>query len=355
MNKLLQEQLNERPRLQKIWMELNGWLPLELEITPPPKPEGVYPIPLDPTWDIVDSSKLNTFLQCPRRYFFEYMLGWQSTAPNNHLRFGEAWHVAMEHILLNGYDPPSLAEAFDKLLVCYRQEFPKETDELYSPKTPTRAMMALAEYADRYRHDLDEFEVLYTEISGTVPIGEDAVMYFRLDSIVKGSIGHKSFEHKTKGGSITALWGLQWLQSLQIGTYNHVLYCLYPENEVDGISINGAGFLKTKFDFQRIPIKKTKTQMQVWLDTVRYWRSQIRNEMEILRNCSDSDDVLNAFPLNPSSCDRYFGCPFLDYCQAWANPLRECDELPLGFKIDFWNPTKKPSTHKMDLTKTGEE
>ena len=259
--------------------------------------------------------------------------------------------MAMEHLLINGYSPDSLADAYDKLLKCYREEFPEETDELYSPKTPSRAMTALLEYADKYRHDLDELEVLYTEISGSVPIGKDLVMYFKTDSILKGKRGYKSFEHKTKGGSLTSLWGLQWLLSIQVGTYSHVLYCLYPEDEVDGVTINGAGFLKTKFDLQRFPVRKTRTQMQVYLDTVAYWHSQIKSEMGILSYCKDSDDVLNAFPLNPASCDRYFGCPFLDYCQAWANPLRECDEPPMGFKVEFWDPRKKPATHKMDLTK----
>jgi len=294
---------------------------------------------------------MTDFATCNRRYFFRHLLGWQADILRNDLKWGEAWHIAQEHILLNGYDDLNVVRAFDKFLACYREEFPEDTDTLFEPKTPMRALSALREYTIEYSRDLDEFEVLFTEIAGTVPVCTDPerVLHFRMDTILKDRIGYGSLDHKTKGGSLTDQWFRQWPLSFQIGTYHHALYCLYPEDEVWGMKVNGAGILKTKFDFRRLPIKKGREQMQVWLFTMNHYLQELEDELYILAGSNDSQPVLTAFPQRPTSCDKYWGCEFHDYCMAWANPLQHCEEPPLGFKQEFWDPRSKPSTHKMDL------
>jgi len=278
------------------------------------------------------------------------LLGWQSDVLRNDLKFGEAWHIAMEHLLLNGYDSASVAVAFDKFLECYREEFPAQTDELFGAKTPDRAMLALAEYSDKYHDDLSLYKVLYTEISGSVPVSPARMIHFRIDAVLEDlQRRFRSQEHKTKGGSINKQWFDQWPMSTQIGTYCHVLNCLYPEADVDGVWVNGAGFLKTKFDFQRLPVKKTREQMQVWLDTTNYWLDRLDRELTCLQTCDANDVTLLAFPCNENGCSRYFGCPYLDFCVSWPNPLRECDEIPAGFKQEFWDPREHKSTIKMEL------
>jgi len=310
-----------------------------------------YPIPEHPEWYIRDPSKMSDLATCYRKFFFKHLLGWVADVPRNDLTWGEAWHIGQEHILLNGYDDLNVVRAFDKFLECYRKKFSEDTDELFTPKTPLRALMAYQEYATKYQHDLDEFEVLFTEISGTVPVCKDPerILHFRMDNILKYKIGYGSMEHKSKGGSVTDGWFRQWPLSFQVGTYHHALYCLYPENEVVGMVISGAGILKTKFDFQRLPIKKGRDQMQVWLFNMNYWLEELEEELGHLSAAKESDPIFVAFPQVPTSCEKYWGCEFHDYCLAWANPLQHCEEPPLGFVQKFWDPRKKPFTHKMDL------
>ena len=305
-----------------------------------------------PTWKILDSSKWTTFMDCPRRYFWEYVLGWRSDAPNNHLEFGTAWHDAMEYLLLNGYSDECVIGAFDKFLAHYRDHFPESSDELYDPKTPRNALKALSLYAERYLSDLRDFEVLYTEAAGTVPVNEVQVLHFRLDSICRDTQGrHFSLEHKT-GSRLSRFWTDQWPLSPQVGTYTHVMHCLYPSNDVWGVKINGTFFQKTKIDFSRIPIRKTLSQMQQWLWNVNWWADQIAWQFESLTgHCSADDPVLMAFPQQPGVCTKYFGCPYHDFCLAWPNPLQHLDEIPAGFKYDFWDPSEREATHRMDLTK----
>jgi len=247
-------------------------------------------------------------------------------------------------------------EASDVFLEVYREEFPEDTDELFEPKTPANAIEALVKYVAKYPRDLEEFKVLYTEISGTVPIRRDKVLHFRMDSILEelnDNRGKFSFEHKTKGGYFNSQWENQWVLSEQNGVYHHVLYCLFPPEEVVGVRINGASFAKTKsgctINFTRVPIYKSKDSMRVWYWNSLYWVSQIEEEFQRLEECKDSDEVMMAFPMNSQGCTKYFGCPYHDFCIAWPNPLRRCDHPPLGFKEEFWDPRKLTSTHQMDL------
>lgn len=316
-----------------------------------------FPIPYHPTWEIKDSSKIQDFLRCERMYFYEFMLGWKSTIPNNHLVYGEAWHRAMEHLLLEGYSDKAVQEAYnEKFLPYYRSIFAQDTDELCSPKTPANALKALAEYTTWYAEDPLKYEVLFTEVSGTVPIDDKRVLDFRIDSILRERESglYLSFEHKTKKSSFTQRWYEQWELSVQIGTYTHALYCLYPMEKVKGVMVNGVGFLKTKLDHIRLPQWRNPRQMQVWLWNTLEHVNLIEAEMERLSECKDSDEVMMAFPIRSISCGNFFGCPYLDFCTTWSNPLRKCEKPPMGFEINFWNPRERKPTHKMELKWEGQ-
>jgi hypothetical protein len=310
-----------------------------------------HPVKPHPTWAIVDPSKLNDFLECPRKYFFMHMLGWKPETPNNHIVFGQAWHKAMEHLLLNGYGPASINDAQEKLRNHYRKELPPETDELFEPKTPDRAVLALTEYTVKYKHDLDNMEVLYTEVSGAAPISDKAIMHFRMDNILKHRAGYYfSHEHKT-GTYLNIQWIMKWPLSIQVGCYVHALYCMYPADLVRGVMVDGSFFKRTKaplFDFGRVPCWKTPSQMRIWHNTVSHYLDQLETETNLLfDNDNPSFPVMVSFPQRPTSCDNYFGCSFHDFCMAWPNPLQRCDEPPPGYKIEYWDPRIEDSSHQM--------
>ena len=110
-----------------------------------------YPVPVSTTWDIQDGSKIKAYMECPRRYFYEYVLGWREDRPSNHLFFGSAWHEAMAHMYLNGFDTNTVYEAYaEHFLPYYRRFCDPGDDDLYWPKTPERAFKALAFYASYY-------------------------------------------------------------------------------------------------------------------------------------------------------------------------------------------------------------
>ena len=316
----------------------------------------IYPLPVHPTWNIVDPSKMQTFMSCRRKFFYEYVVGWRSDAPNNHLHFGTAVHKALEHLYKKGFDTNSVIEACDIGINTYRQLFPSDSDVLYGAKTPDNLIKAVAKYSKHFERDLEDHEVLYLETSGAVPISEDRVMYVRMDGILQnrrsGMID--GIEHKT--GSREWLWEDQWPKKMQINTYHHVLYCLYYDQleNVRGMRVNGLIFLKRKKDpvvILEVPVRKTPDHMAAWLSEANFWYSEIEQDFNKLSKCTDSDSVLDAFHCNGERClDWGRVCEYQQFCLAWANPLRRIGTLPNGFKKEYWDPRDYETTHTIDLT-----
>lgn len=326
-------------------------------------------IPARPEWDIIDSSKLDDFIRCKRYYFFSHILGWRPEMPNIHLIFGQAYHIGREHQLINGYD--EFDKAYYKFLDEYNKYIHPDDYAIYEPKTPTAALMAYIKFNEERSSDLLDNEVVtidgekMTEIGGKVNIGNNRFLHYRMDSIMRRKEDGKifSWDHKTTSENYITkrMWAEQFHLGIQNGTYTHCLYCLFPIEQVLGVEFCGAGFKHLKrgssareaghhVTLQRVPAFKTPEQMNSWLWTVNDLCAQLELEMDKLSHCDDSDPTLMAFGMSPKSCTSFSGCPFHDYCLAWQNPLRQCEEPPLGFKEEFWNPAEQETKVKKDLT-----
>ena len=326
-----------------------------------------YPIEPSPTWNIQDSSKIKTLMECQRKYFFNYVLGWQHDQPNIHLIFGSAWHEALAMIYLTDFSIDSVKAAYyEGFLPYYRQSFDEEDDEANMPKAPSRAFLALAAYANKYKADEREYKILkhegtpMVEIGGTINLSDDRSIAFRMDTIMEGPHGIISREHKT--GSSTWLWDLPWYLSPQVGTYSHVLYCLYPENEVRGVVVEGTIFKKTKddpkkdakepfrhFEFIQVPVYLSPDSMNWWLNNMLWWLDLVEWNFNTLASCSVDDKIMRAFPPNPTGCTNWSGCPYHDLCMSWANPLKHCEQPPIGFKVKRWSPLDEPTRVKLEV------
>ena len=139
---------------------------------------------------------------------------------------------------------------------------------------------------------------------------------------------------------------------MQLSIYNHVLYSLYPEEEVYGVIIN-ATFLsnepKRKKDgelyagardneFKRLPARRPLANMEGWLHEVEELFDTVQRDYQRLEEAQIGDPVMKAFNRNTEACSDYGGCPFIDYCSVWNNPLQHADEPPVGMKVEHWDP-----------------
>jgi len=321
-------------------------------------------VELNPNTKVIDSTKLQSYMECPRKFFYEHILGWRIDAPAHALHFGTCWHSALEALWLNGFNipdasPEQIALALEianaTFLDEYRKEFDELTDEIYFPKTPSMAAECLEDYARLMRPESQEWEVLFTEIYLTVPILNGHVVHGRMDQLCqnRGTLQKKVREYKTTG-RFDRQWRDQWLLSTQIGTYTHALYSLYDVEDVHGVDVEAAVFLKKGTKVESLPCRRTPEQMLVWLTSTTGWYERLLGDLLYIESAPlenlQNDDVLPVFLLNTQSCTKYYGCAYHDYCSAWANPIQYMDEPPIGFRQEFWSPKDRPAKKVIDLT-----
>ena len=311
------------------------------------------------TWNIIDSSKLTTFMECPRKYFYRHILGWESSFPNNHLVFGVSWHLSMEHMMREKYTEKSLDEAKKMFMHNYRQSLPSSFDDDYAPKTPANALNSLDDYYQKYfRKDTSQYEILHTEVGGQVLIGEDMPVVFRLDAVAYDKqreifldIDHKTSQRKMNN------FGELFSMSAQMFIYLHVMNCLYRDesNLPPEIEIRHSFFYKSKpTEFEESQIAKSVDQMESAISALATWYESIRNNLEILvHEDTDSNETMDSFQQNYTSCFNYGQpCTYLNICNAWSNPLQRCgDGPPMSMEVKHWNPADQPVREVIDLTK----
>lgn len=318
------------------------------------------------TWDILDSSKLTTYMSCPRKFFYRYILGWRPDWPNNHLIFGSAWHLAMEHLLVNNYTDASIIEAQILFGEFYREHFPVNTDELYEPKTVANAFASIDAYAYKFKPEAREYSVLYTELAGLVLVSPERTMTFKCDAILRNNHTGDIFglDHKTSQRQYSN-WGDHWTLSTQMLTYLHALHCLYPDSDTLKMLVRCSFFYGVQkrtdqyrpTEFADHPISKSLPQMQAWLTNVNTYIDQLNTDMECLQQETTDDSVMQAFPMRTTSCFDYGRqCEFFDFCNAWPQPLTRCDQVPIGFNVEWWDPMARPEIRtKLNLaTQSGE-
>lgn len=298
------------------------------------------------TWEVIDSTKLKSFALCPRKYFYEYILGWRSEYPNNHLVFGSAWHLATETLSRGGYSLESFEQACVEFLRYYRMHFDAESDELYEPKTPTNAFKALANYAKVFQKDIAELYLLGTEIAGLVMINDKRTMHFKLDILAKRrETGKYLYIDQKTSQRYYPDWGDHWVLSTQMILYLHALYCLYPLEEVEGGIVRSSFFYKQSGKYpkenfsEEKEIKKTREQMTAWLVRTNRIYDALMKEMLLLETEGTDTTSMYSFPQNENACFSYGkACTYLPFCKSWSNPLARCETTPIGYTVEHWDP-----------------
>jgi len=318
--------------------------------------QGDFPVPYHPSWEIQDSTKIQCYQSCPRMYFYEYVLGWRSARPNNHLYFGQCLHNAMEHIILHGYRTEVIIEAMEMFNDQYRAVFPVNTDSIYTPKIPDRFFEMLLLYVKTYADDMRKYTVLKTEIGGTIPLSDHHRIAFKMDTVLfnNDDLTYCSLEHKSKGGNyIGDLYRYDFLLGTQVGTYTHVLNSLYPRKDVGEIIINCMCFKKTKapdFILGRFPISLSNAQMYVWLENTKAWLDAMENDYYKLLQMSGFEDIMTCFRMNTRNCTSWSRvCTYHDMCSCWENPVAHKDSMPMDMSVNFWNPLDEELTEVMEL------
>lgn len=315
-------------------------------LTPPKEPSMSSPYLPDRSrehWDILDATKLQTYLRCPRKFFYEYVMGWRPEQPSTHLIFGQGWHAALEYLYrAKDFSNKGVGEAFNRFLECYRTRVYEGGD--LGGKTPENVLKLLIKYTQEYADDLYKYNVLGVEIFDRVEIVPNIFMSVKLDALLQNKETGRIviLEHKT-GSYHSRLWDMQWPLSLQIGGYINAVMrnCVVSASSVSCL-VDGAFFAKTATSLKRNLVTLTSPEYLNWHITTTNAIYKIRADYETLKEADISQEILYPFPLNPTSCTDYGGCPYHDLCVCVGNPLHLYHDLnrtpPTGFIEEWWNP-----------------
>jgi len=285
---------------------------------------------------VLDSSKIESYLTCPRQYFFRYGLHWVSPDPSIHLEFGSAWHRAKRALLL-GWTQERAMELFEEH---YRQYFPPETDLLNAPKNPGNAAIALQEYVEQFRTENQLLEVLFTEVTGEVMLEPGLDVAFKIDAIVRDRSGLVwVLDHKT-GSRLDSTWTQEWELSFQMWLYTHALCCMYEPQNVGGALVDGSIFRKMGNAHIRVPVRYTE-------------QKHISMYQDVLHTCRriHQSHEQDYFQREPTGCTMWMRmCPYYHYCNSFYG----CESLrtvqPEGMVVREWNPLEEAPDKDFHLT-----
>jgi hypothetical protein len=362
----LPEHLQDLPidLIPRIFTNPVGALRLKMQF-----PAGILP---HYTTAFDDNSKTNSFEECPRKYFFQYVLGWRSKYPDINLIFGEAVHRALFVIYQDFIEtgifgkPAAIEKGIAIGIKFYREFFNPLMDDDNAPKNPFFLDQAIRKYIEYYSSIDSDFEILHAEVAGTTPIDDSYSMLFRIDLILRDPATRKVWclDHKT-AKAMTKVWGDQWKQASQFNLYTHALMMNWPPEEVGGAIVNGIFFRKSGPGFQRVWLPKAGTPfIGDWWHNVQLKLRDLDSNFLLLQKENPASEHMFSFPKQTKRCFDYFRpCAFLDFCMQNPNPIKWLEEqrkngtaaTPTNMLKDHWDPSGYADTVGNLLTSSGME
>jgi hypothetical protein len=324
----------------------------------------------------IDFSSLDTWLTCPRKFLFRYVMHLRPDGPPSlDLIFGSCWHYGMECAFKELQSSPESEPLtlVDLAINGFNTLWEKEASQWFDPdtcfpKNPGRA-------ADMFYRFFTEWEHFYRG-GDTRILGVEQPFTINLNSLNPATSTHhypnyigrldlvverdkktvEIIDHKTaKFVNDTAMQG--HTMSLQTDGYltaGHLYYDSLPM-----IIYNIALCQKTKIDFTQHKVARRTAAIDRFLGDLIAHTTAIRNDLtiyqdELATQRRSPDKLYNprCFRRKPGyACTLYFRpCEFYDLCLTRNNPLLWTDDLPQGYRREEWHPDNVDPKKKLEAT-----
>jgi len=303
----------------------------------------------------IDYSSLSTYMGCPRKFLFQYMMNLRPMGNSIHLVFGSCWHYGLEesYNLLKA-DPKAVSQmdltvhsikSFNKLWTLDGAPLWKDEDLIF-PKSPGHAANMYKAYWDRFMEmDSAKRSVLAVEAPFAIDLshyGKGLPRYIgRIDLILSDGDGIEIFDHKT-AKVIYAITPQTFENSFQTDGYLTAGRLFY--DKIPKITYRVALCQKSKIDFQPITISKRSSAIDHFLHDLIFYVGKIQEDIKLLaedkERCTDRSDLLKSFyRCYGQACTSFMSpCTYFDLCRMRNNPLGWMDKAPQGFHFDAWDP-----------------
>lgn len=309
----------------------------------------------------LDYSSLSTYLDCPRKFLFQYVLNLRSPRKSIHLVFGSCWHYGLEVVYRHLMeDKLTVLEATkmsikgfnDLWAIEGKASFPDE--DIIFPKSPGHAANMYKAYWERFLSlDLKDKTVLDVETPFTIDLSHYQVglpnYIGRIDLILAlQSNGIEIIDHKT-AKAIYPTAATAFEASFQTDGYltaGRIYYDVIPQ-----MTYRVALCQKSRIGFEIFTVNKRVMAIEHFLANLVFYADEILQNLKLLEEdfevCKNRNDILKSFPRRSGyACTTFMSaCPYFDLCRLRNNPLIWANRPPQGFEIFEWD----PDAHGEDL------
>lgn len=293
----------------------------------------------------LDSSSLNEFKVCPRRYLYSIVYGFQPAQESVHLTFGTLLHRAVEIYWTYRLDrqmphKDALVEVVQEIMkATWDKERNRPWDSDNKAKNRFTLIRTVVWYLEKYQDDpiqtvrVGASERIAVELPfriGTgyksATTGEEFVLCGRLDRIGELNGARYVTDIKSTQHTIGEYWFAKFTPNNQF-----TIYTIAARNtfgvETDGILVDACQVVQSLSTFERGIVQRTDKQLEEWLRHLGFF-------LEQLESCAFEDN----WPMNDSACGMYGGCPFRQVCAAPSEQTRNL-LLKHEYKRRVWDPT----------------
>jgi|SRR5215467_817268 len=296
----------------------------------------------------LDSSSLNDFKICPRRYYLSIVYGFQPAQESVHLTFGIALHRAVELYWTYRLDRQmphrdAMVEVVRETLKAtwdYNLNRPWQSDDkAFKIKNRYTLVRTIVWYLDKYQNDpvqvvrVGNDDRLAVELPfrlGTgyksATTGEEFVLCGRLDRIGELNGARYVTDVKSTGHTLSEYWFAKFTPDNQFTIYTIAARSVFGV-DTTGILVDACQVVQSFSEFQRGVVSRSDEQLNRWHHDLAFF-------LEQLEKCAYDDD----WPQNDSACGMYGGCPFRQVCSATSANSRELI-LRREYKRRVWDPT----------------
>lgn len=293
----------------------------------------------------VDSTSLGAFKECPRKYYYSIICGYQPRQLSVHLTFGLLYHSALErydHARAKGlgYDDACKTMLRWVLGATWDSKLGRPWISDHNTKNRLTLVRTLVWYLDQFGQE-DPFETVLlasgkpaVELSFSFQLGassettgEPWLLCGHMDRIGKMNGTPYILDRKTTGHSLDAKYFSQFSPHNQFSLYvlaGEVAFGT-PVRElvVDAAQI-GVGFSR----FHRGLVPRPRPVIEEWASETRWWLRQ-------METCA----VEASWPQNDKSCTSYGGCDFQAVCSKAPASRQQVIDVQFGRRT--WNPLER--------------
>jgi len=288
-----------------------------------------------------DSTSLNDFKICPRKYYYTMIEGWQGRDENIHLRFGIEYHKALQDYDMAkargvGHDT-AVRMAVSDLLIRTHDWDPDRDTKAGKYKNRDSLLMAVCWYLENFRTDPAQTYIMAdrkpaVELSFKFELdwGPPYLLCGHLDRVVLYNDHLFVMDRKTTTTTLSPYYFKQFQPNNQMTLYA-IGSQIVIKSPVRGVIIDACQLMVGSARFVREFTRRTKDQLEEWLVDLRY-------HLAIAKTYADQGH----WPMNDTACDKYGGCPFREVCSkspAVRKTFLKADFVQLP-EEERWNPLK---------------